>query len=254
MDYQDFWNCDEDDYSDVPWYGSEFEALIDELKETLKKNVAKEVQTELETLRARVAELEDFANDKEKYDRQLEELNRKFERQEFMVEKKAREMRLPEIMKALESPAWIPGWNYEYIYPKCDKCDKDRRIHFKSPSGKDLNEDCSCSKKRCVYRPLQGVMLNFRWEKGWESHFSDDIKREINGGRFEFVVPDTFKRKEIDKTMDRDTWYSEFSEFYHGQPFEKLGEYSRQYFRSLEDCQAYCDYRNKIEEEKANEN
>ena len=29
MDYQDFWSCDEDDYDDVPWYGSEFESLID---------------------------------------------------------------------------------------------------------------------------------------------------------------------------------------------------------------------------------
>ena len=203
-------------------------------------SVSKEVKDELERLRKRVAELEDFASQKDKYDRELCELKRKLELQKSQVKEEARKMRLPEIMKALEAPAYIADWNYEFVLPKCDKCDENRKIHFKSPSGRDLDEDCSCAKRKSVYHPKQGIMIKFNWMKDREPFLSEEI--EMRGVHFDYVSPESFI-----KTIENDNeeYTIEFSKFYHGQSFKDISCYDRLYFRNLEDCQAYCDYRNK---------
>lgn len=59
--------------------------------------------------------------------------------------KEIRHTRLKELLKDVQECAYLVDYKYEYAHVKCDKCDDERKIHFKSPSGKELTELCSCS-------------------------------------------------------------------------------------------------------------
>lgn len=59
--------------------------------------------------------------------------------------KEIRGVRLKELLKDVQKCAYLVDCKYEYARVKCDKCDNERKIHFKSPSGKELTERCSCS-------------------------------------------------------------------------------------------------------------
>lgn len=228
------------------WEPDEVDQATYEFKEILKKSVKKSILDEMESLRKRIAELEDFAKDKKKYDDEKSALRRKLEETERSIHYRAAQMRLPEVLKALESPAWIADWKFDYIYPKCDKCDDRRRFHFKSPSGRDLDEECSCAKRRCIYEPVQGVMVKFKWDIDmWRWDYDG---YELKGSQFTFIRPDTFKKEYIDK--DGSSYSIEIQEFYHGQPFEELAKnHSRPYFRDFDTCKKFCDYMNSVEKD-----
>lgn len=235
------------------WYDEEdfyepdaIEIAAYEFRETLEKSVKKSVVDEIESLKKRIAELEDFAKAKKEYETEIRSLNWKLEATQREVEERAKQLRLPEIMKALESPAWIADWTFDYIHPKCDKCDDRRRIHFKSPSGRDFDEECSCAERRCTYSPVQGVMVKFRWDKDvWNWNHECD---ELRGGRFTFIRPETFKKDYIDK--DESSYRIDVQEFYYGQPFEELAKnHSRPYFRDFDKCKEFCDYMNSLEKD-----
>ena len=236
------------------WEPNEVDQATYEFTEILKKSVKKSILDEMESLKKRIAELEDFAKDKKKYDDEQSSLRRKLEETERSIKYKAAQMRLPEILKTLESPAWVADWDYEYAYPKCDKCDKDRKIHFKSPSGRILEEECYCAKRMCNYTPVQGIMIKFKWNRDSENHDRYNPEGcEIAGARFEFIRPDTFKKTYVEGREE--SFMFECEKFYNGESFEEVDKtYGRSYFRKLEDCQAYCDYRNKREHEKLENN
>ena len=65
--------------------------------------------------------------------------------------KEIRHTRLKELLKDVQECAYLVDCKYEYAHVKCDKCDDERKIHFKSPSGKELTEPCSCSCKVLRY-------------------------------------------------------------------------------------------------------
>lgn len=65
--------------------------------------------------------------------------------------KEIRHTRLKELLKDVQECAYLVDYEYVYVHVKCDKCDDERKIHFKSPSGKELTEPCSCSCKVLRY-------------------------------------------------------------------------------------------------------
>ena len=65
--------------------------------------------------------------------------------------KEIRGVRLKELLKHVQECAYLVDYEYEYAHVKCDKCDGERKIHFRSPSGKELTELCSCSSQVSRY-------------------------------------------------------------------------------------------------------
>ena len=65
--------------------------------------------------------------------------------------KEIRGVRLKELLKDVQECAYLVDYEYEYAHVKCDKCDGERKIHFRSPSGKELTELCSCSSQVSRY-------------------------------------------------------------------------------------------------------
>lgn len=52
--------------------------------------------------------------------------------------KEIRHTRLKELLKDVQKCAYLVDCKYEYSHVKCDKCDDERKIHFKHRLGKNL--------------------------------------------------------------------------------------------------------------------
>lgn len=102
------------------WRRSTFEELQFQVKN---------LQNENDCLRAQIKELDII---KKNWDEKIKEI---------------RHTRLKELLKDVQKCAYLVDCKYEYSHVKCDKCDDERKIHFKSPSGKELTELCSCSQQ-----------------------------------------------------------------------------------------------------------
>jgi hypothetical protein len=122
-------------YDDFYAEPSEFEMQIEEFKDGLMKSVKQEFLDEMERLKAENAELRVFKSRKNEI-----EAERKKESHEHLLkledaERNAKKMRLSELM----SENFLQGWGVESKgekMPKCDKCDKHRRIKYTTPLGK----------------------------------------------------------------------------------------------------------------------
>ncbi len=204
---------------------------VSTLIDTIKKSITAEFEDELIHLRKRVSELQDFAEKKDDYDRKIKRLELELEEERKNSVKIAQKMKLSEFIDLIKKPVWICGGSYEYIYDKCDKCDDDRKIHFKSPSGKDLTEPCNCSEQKYIYKPVQGFL--FRVE---QSDYYSDRDTPIKNTVFHYIE-DIIK---IDADSHRFTYHV----VYNGEPFDEL--LGNVYFTNLEDCERYCKYRQSL--------
>ena len=213
----------EDDYYIQDEISEHISALID----TIKKCYTGEITR----LKKRISELQDFAEKKDEYDRKIEQLELKLEEERKNSVKKMKLLKLSEFIDLIKKPVWICGGSYEYIYDKCDKCDDDRNIHFKSPSGKDCTEPCHCAEKRYIYKPVQGFL--FRVE---QSDYYSDRDTPIKNTVFHYIE-DTIK-------SDADSHRFTYHICYNGEPFDKL--FGSVYFTNLEDCERYCKYRQSL--------
>ncbi|WP_068505903.1 hypothetical protein [Paenibacillus kribbensis] len=209
------------DFYDEP---SEFEQKVDELKETLMDSVKDEHKQEVDRLRKENAELQEVK-------RNLESIKREYNQKCVEIDMQKRDL-LYEVRK--ERLAQLMGdFQVELFkaYPthengeKCDKCDENRYIHYKSPQGKNQTEKCDCSKGRTVYKPTAHVCSNFESRSGkfiaWYKEYKD-----ADGMRLEELSFSDVPRL-----------------IYNGERFEDIKErYFTVYFKTEEECQTYCDW------------
>ena len=120
------------DYMDSDFWDdpSESDELIYNFKEALRKEVKQEVKDKIERLEKELADLKEFREEKEQYDTRINQLENKLKKTESEVEEKAKQLKLNEFLTMIESPAWCVHGDWEYLNPKCDKCDDSRTIHF----------------------------------------------------------------------------------------------------------------------------
>lgn len=233
--YDDFWD---DDYS-------EYESFMEDLKDTLKGQIKKSVTAEIEQLKIELSKLEDFRLNLQKYNNEMSDLKYKLKVAEESVEKRAKALRIKDVIELIEKPAYLIETNSEYIVSKCDKCDNDRLIHFTSPSGKDLTEPCPyCNKRKWVRYPTEGKILEIS-----DKHYEHYEKPEMQGIQIAYAIPEYY----LDKCFDResDDFYYTVTRVFDGKDLSEYTVYElkRMYYRNIEDCQKACDYINNMEEE-----
>jgi hypothetical protein len=154
-------------YYDEEFYyePTEFDLMFNELKGNLTKSIKDEYITEMERLRKENAELQEvkinFDNIKNDYDRKKRELEYEYQN----LKSNVRRERLNELLKDLEVELYTVG-STSKSKPKCNKCDEKRRIHFKTPSGKDSYEMCECDKKISIYEPIPTLITSFSIRDG----------------------------------------------------------------------------------------
>lgn len=135
----------------------EFDEKIEELKNELRESVKKEINDEIEKLRKENKELQgikrNFESVKKDFERKKDECDRAIRN----AESKAKQARLKELMEHFKVTLWAVSWDYRYK-KKCDKCDKNRRIQVVLPSGKTVDDECSCRVNKKVYYPKENVL------------------------------------------------------------------------------------------------
>lgn len=219
---------DEDFYNEP----SEYDQMVEEFRDSLMKSVKQGFLDKMNRLEKENAELREVKENWESMKRSYEQKNRELA---YKLEQERQNMRRERLAQLFEQC----GMNVVLFKPKassfqmdkCDKCDKDRRIHFKSPSGKDMTENCACAKWYYPFLPVSYQLIKF--------------KRLYEPDR----LVTAFYQDESTEEYD---YYSEITprckHLYTGQPFEELYESAQAdvFFENEDQCRAYCDYLNKV--------
>ena len=206
---------------------SEFEQEIECLKQSIRDNVRKEIQDEMDRLRAENAELREVKENWQEMKREQEQALRDLRIAKENAEREAKRAKAKDILASLAVIGYRPKAKYE-IGPKCDKCDEYRYRHFISPLGRKMKEDCTCKKSKRVFAPIEVMLNDF-----YVGENDIDVYYELN---------------EKEENYDH---YDMMAEVYKELPddLQKINEY-RAVFINKDDCQKYCDFKNAPEEEK----
>ncbi len=195
--------------------------LEDALKESVKFRVDK-FAIDNEKLKQENKKLKDRVNDISRRERDLENEKESYKRQ-------LKRATLTELLEDYETVIYRATYNH-VMGEKCSNCDEDRKIHFKSPTNKDVTEDCSCKISKKIYKP--------------ETHYMHEFKKTNHSEKL--IV--WYRRY-----SDSDNGYTSSDaltskDFYTDQNFEDIKHYCSLYFKNEEDCKKYCDYLNSKEE------
>lgn len=212
------------DYEDYYGEPNEFEQQIEEFKSTLYDCVKHEHKMKMERLEKENTELQEVKKNwntlENEYKNKLHDLQCKID----TAERDAKRLRLNGLMQELKQYLWQAN-SISVYNKKCDKCDDKRQIHFISPSGKDMTEDCECSKSIAKYIPKEYELYSFqqntneigRWYK---KRYPDSDYYENDSKYVELLV----KTEEDFKLIGDRLW--------------------QVFFVSEELCKKYCEQRN----------
>lgn len=153
--YEDFFNEGSFDY----------ELFMNDLKETLKKSIKDEFIKEMDRLRAENKKLQ---NVKENF----EQIELDYVHKEQELKAKEQDMERNLARKKIMELATIADMKPQIYYiddangflPKCNKCDENRLIHFKSPSGRECTEpcpNCGTSFRKYFVKPVDALRISF---------------------------------------------------------------------------------------------
>lgn len=214
-----------DDFYDEP---SEFGQQIDEFRQTLLKAVKTNFITKMEHLEKENEELLVVKKNFDQIKRDYASKERQLENDRSQMERMVRNERLSVLMKDFEV-LMFRSRSTTKQFPKCDICDEKRKVHFKTPLGKDAHEMCECSVGKTVYVPEEVYCTEFRVNSDnnamlmWYKIKRD---RDYDSGSYE--------SSDLAKTVYKD-----------GMKYEELDKWHySNYFKSKEECQKYCDWLN----------
>lgn len=152
----------EDFYNEGP---SDYELFMNDLKETLKKSIKDEFIKEMDKLRAENKKLQDIKEN-------FEQIKLDYAHKEQELKAKEQDIERSLARKKIMELATIADMKPQIYYiddatgflPKCDKCDENRLIHFRSPSGKECTEscpNCGTSFKKYFVKPVDTLRISF---------------------------------------------------------------------------------------------
>ena len=227
------------DYDDYWAELSEFDQQIEEFKDSLRNSVKDEIKEKIASLENELSELKEFRDEKDKFIQECESKVREAKREAEVAirtakesEEKWKKARLHQLLGDYLTVGWKVGNSWEYG-EKCNKCDENRKIHFTSPQGKKYTEDCQYAKRHYKYFPKEATLCKFYVRKenfGWDDN------------RYYTVV-------DCDDDYDR---YERADHVYTSSDdidYEKVNSYNA-VFLNEEDCQKFCDWKNKQEARK----
>lgn len=122
------------------------------LIEAIKENVEQDIKQEMERLRKENAELQQYKQERQEVEKIKNHYQLKLQTEIEMYKRQLRTARLEELFGDHLVIGWAADWK-AILPPKCDKCDSERYVHFKSPSGQDFKEPCECQKGTKKYSP-----------------------------------------------------------------------------------------------------
>ena len=223
MPYYEDWEMDEEFYEPSP-----YDEILQAMKAAVMKNIKREILDEMERLRKENEELSEFRDQRTIYQAELRKAKMEYERKAAQAVKEARQARLLELFGGTPESGWKVDYKREYI-EKCDKCDNERKLHFKAPSGKEMTEPCPhCAKFKYKHSPEEIPLVSFglgykNWRKG-----------------------ELIRYYQYTEETDYDSGTSS-NVYKSGTPFEKINKYGI-VFTDKKTCEEYCAWLNEKEE------
>lgn len=230
MDY-----CYEDFYEP-----SEYDQMIEEFKDELRKSVKKEWIDRMNRLEEENKELQEI---KKNY----KAIKNDYENKKFLCEqeknraiadarKDARRERLSQLLSDVQLDYWRVTTK-RIQKPKCNKCNENRQIEYITPSGRKATEYCTCRDGEVRFVPKQMTMYEIKLHNTYNDKLGIWFVKKHKDDDVFFNSTEYFGDKEI---IDEDIDINEIS---------TDNKYDL-FFKSIEKCQEYCDLLN---EQKGNE-
>ena len=236
------------DYFDLP-EPSTGDIVFEELKRVLLGTLKEEIKTELEALRKENAELRPYKEDRDRLQRDLERVrsdcNRRVREADTAAENRMFESLLGEHLVQ----AWKVGREY-ILPPKCEKCDANRKLHFTSPRGRDMTEECECAKSQTIYKPIPALLARFRVnpKARARNQFTDSCFNSEKPLYYWYTTDySTLDGAEFRISDESEVGAPRSSDL---KPFSELSEW-HSVFTDIERCQEFCNY---LAEQAANKN
>ncbi|MEX3713397.1 hypothetical protein ABFV99_13415 [Cytobacillus horneckiae] len=212
---------------------TEFDMAMHQFKSELMSAVKSEYIDEMNRLKQ---ENESLQSIKKNYDEiRLDFENRKRELEYEYQQKRAsvKRDRLSELMKDVSGEYYTVA-SRNILGPKCDKCDKYRKVHYKTPLGKDSSETCDCAVRIYTYQPHPILLHSFSIRSG-EGTAWYEVKENF-GDEWLSYYESTISGSELIKNE---------------KDFERINYSYRSLFETKELAQKYCDIKNSEEKEVA---
>ncbi len=135
----------DEDYYHEP---SELEEMLEEFKTALAGSIKDEHTRKVEQLTRENTEMREKLKNLRKLETEASVAKQKAEFEVTKAKDEARrEIRNARAMEIL-AELTVPRWRLHHKpheKPKCDQCDMNRYINFKSPQGRDMSERCECA-------------------------------------------------------------------------------------------------------------
>lgn len=216
------------DWDDDFYCPSDFDEKVDEWKASLRESVKEEFKARMAELEAENTQLQEI---KKNWSAKVAELER--EKEQAVSEAKraainAQHMRTEELLKETLPYAFCVYATYK-TGPKCDKCDEDRYIHYKSPQGYDRAEKCDCSIQEVTYAVKRVPLIKLYPKDNHEQSLGPVYLVHIDS-------VDSYKY-----TAER---------FFDTVPFDTIRRCDIPLFETEEKAKAYADYCNRKEQAK----
>ena len=213
--------CYEDDFYYEP---SEFDQQVEEFKASLMKSVKEDFLHRMEALEKENAALREFRDQRDTFIRDCNARVAAAQREARMAEEKWKNARLRQLLGDFLTEGWRISPTYEQG-PKCDHCDETRHLHFKSPRGRDLKEECDCAKTFVVYHPKKVVLSKLYVKKN------------------DYYVNEWWGRYYTVEESNDEYRYDMMAEVYERgfRDFEKVKNTYWAVFLCEEDCRLYCE-------------
>lgn len=235
------------DYFDFP-EPSTGDIVFEELKRVLLGTLKEEIKTELEALRKENEELRPYKEDRDRLQRELDLVRSNCTRRIKEAQEEARNSTFESLLGEHMVQAWKVGREY-ILPPKCDKCDDKRKLHFTSPRGRDMTEECECAKSTTIYKPVPALLTRFRVNPMAiaKNQFRDDSFCDKPLYYWYTTEYETLDRAEFRICEESEVGAPRASD---NKPLSELNEW-HSVFTDIERCQAFCDYLAEEDKKKA---
>ncbi len=149
-------------YEDFYYEPSEFDEMVEEFKDSLRSVVKQEYIDKIAKLEQELALMQDLRKNWNEKIAELKKAKTEAENAKNDAMREAKKLRLSELLSDKMQTAWGIAGEWECLHKKCDKCDDQGYIHFKSPQGTELTERCRCRETKYIYSPKEATVVEFK--------------------------------------------------------------------------------------------
>jgi len=198
--------------------------MKDALSESAKYQIEK-IKLENEELKEENKKLKDNQHQVAIKERELLEKEKTLERQFYRK-------KFSELLKPFTDnySGYYANSTYKKVN-KCNKCDGERKVIYTSPYGDEIKKDCSCNRRYELYEPEHSVIEVLSL---WKSNDYDN----------KFGITPKYQNKSEDDYRWSKLEFTHFVDVFDETIVNDLRKYDT-LFKSKEECQKYCDWLNK---------